>query len=189
MTDGRAMTDVRANMPSQDNGAAPAAVLIGPPGSGKSTVGKALAGLLGVAFRDADAEIEVRSGKPIADIFVEDGEEHFRALERAEVARGLAEHRGVLALGGGAVMDTDTRSLLAGHRVVYLEAAFPVVVKRVGLSQARPLLAINPRARMKQLLDERLPVYAELATVTVNTDHRTPDEVAEAVAEELGRPS
>lgn len=177
-------------MRTEANGGAsadgPAAVLIGPPGSGKSTVGAALAGRLGVAFRDVDAVIETRAGKPVSDIFVLDGEEHFRALERDEVARGLAEHRGVLALGGGAVMDPATRSLLAGHRVVYLEVAFPVVVKRVGLAQARPLLAVNPRARMKQLLDERLPTYAGLATVTVNTDHRTPDEVAEAIVAELG---
>ncbi|MQA95776.1 MAG: shikimate kinase [Streptosporangiales bacterium] len=163
----------------------PVAVLIGAPGSGKSSTGRALAAMLDVTLRDTDHDVEARAGIPIGDIFVEHGEEHFRALEREAVAAALAEHDGVLALGGGAVLDAETRRALTGHTVVYLEVGLTDAVKRVGLAQARPLLAMNPRARLKKLLDERLPVYEGLAVITVHTDGLTPREVAERVAAEL----
>ncbi|MGD0684496.1 MAG: shikimate kinase [Streptosporangiaceae bacterium] len=163
----------------------PAAILIGPPGAGKSTVGPLLAGLLGVAFLDTDARIEEMAGKPVGDIFVEDGEPAFRALEREAVAAAIAAHPGVLGLGGGAVLDPGTRRLLAGQPVVYLETGFAAAVKRVGLASARPLLFGNPRAQLKALLEERLPIYAELAWITVDTDSRSPEEVAAEIARQL----
>ncbi|HEY3681709.1 MAG TPA: shikimate kinase [Streptosporangiaceae bacterium] len=167
----------------------PAAVLIGPPGSGKSTVGPLLAARLGVTFRDTDADIEARAGLTVPDIFVTQGEERFRELEREAVAAALTGHDGVLSLGGGAVMADATRELLRGHNVVYLEVAFPVVVKRVGIDASRPLLIGNPRAQLKKLLDARVPVYEAAGTHTVNTDHRSPDEVAEAILAALGAPA
>jgi shikimate kinase len=160
----------------------PAAILIGPPGAGKSTVGALLAALLGVKFLDADAAIEARAGKPVSDIFIEDGEPVFRELERATVAEAVASHAGVLALGGGAVLDPGTQELLAGQPVVYLETGFAAAAKRVGLDRPRPLLLGNPRAQLRALLEQRLPVYQGLAWITVSTDGRPPDEIAAEIS-------
>jgi shikimate kinase len=168
---------------------APRAVLVGPPGAGKTTIGKLLAETLGVEFRDVDSDIEASAGKPIPDIFVDDGEEHFRALERAAVDRALGGFDGVLALGGGAVLADQTRAALRGHTVVYLSVELPDAVERVGLAVGRPLLTVNPRATLRYLLDQRRPLYTEVATHTVVTDGRTPDEVsAEVVALLSGEP-
>jgi shikimate kinase len=160
----------------------PVAILIGPPGAGKSTVGALLAARLGVAYTDTDTVIEQEAGKPVGDIFIEDGEPAFRAMERAAVARCVAAHQGILGLGGGAVMDAGTRQLLAGQRVVYLRTGFAAAAHRVGLGTPRPLLAINPRARLRELLEQRLPVYEGLAWLTVPTDDRAPDAVADEIA-------
>ncbi|GAB1693058.1 shikimate kinase [Krasilnikovia sp. M28-CT-15] len=164
---------------------APVCVLVGPPGAGKSTVGQALATLLGVPFADTDALIEATAGKPIPDIFVEDGEPAFRALERVAVADALAGFEGVLALGGGAIMDDGTRTALAAHRVVYLSVELGDAVKRVGLGAGRPMLSVNPRATLKYLMDQRRPLYESVATHTVATDGRTPQEIAELLAAPL----
>jgi len=158
------------------------AILIGPPGAGKSTVGPLLAALLGVAFLDTDSVIEAAAGKPVGDIFIQDGEAAFRALERKAVAEGVEGHQGVLALGGGAVLDPGTQRLLAGQRVVYLQTGFAVAARRTGLDAPRPLLLGNPRARMKALLEERMPVYEALAWMTAVTDDRDPQEIAEEIA-------
>ena len=160
----------------------PVCVLVGAPGSGKTTVGQALAAILGVAFRDTDADIEELAGKPIPEIFVDEGEEHFRTLERAAVAAALASHAGVLALGGGAVLAEENRAALIGHTVVHLSVELPDAVKRVGLGAGRPLLALNPRATLKHLMEQRRPLYAEVATATVVTDGRTPQELAAEIA-------
>ena len=163
----------------------PPVVLIGPPGAGKTTVGAALAARLGVTFADTDAIVSAVAGKPVSDIFVTDGEPEFRRLERAAVAEALAaaSDARVIGLGGGAVMDAETQARLAGHRVVYLETGFGELVKRVGLDRARPLLiGTSPRAQLKALLDQRLPVYDRLAWLTVNTDNRDPDEIAAEIA-------
>ena len=163
----------------------PAAILIGPPGAGKSTVGPLLAGLLRVTFLDTDSDIEAVAGKPVGDIFIEDGEPAFRALEREAVARAITVHPGVRGLGGGAVLDAGTRRLLAGQQVVYLETGFAAAAKRVGLDRARPLLLGNPRAQLKALLEQRLPIYAELAWITVGTDSRSAAEVADEIARQF----
>jgi shikimate kinase len=160
----------------------PVAILIGPPGAGKSTVGPLLAGLLGTEFIDTDTIVEQMAGKPVSDIFITDGETAFRELERAAVQQGLTGHHGILALGGGAVMDPATQQLLAGQRVVYLETGAATATQRVGLATARPLLLGNPRARMRELLAQRLPVYQRLAWITVTTDGRDPQEIADEIA-------
>lgn len=165
----------------------PTLVLVGPPGAGKTTVGRVLARRLGVSFTDADAVIVARAGKPIADMFVEDGEAAFRALEREVVAELLADVDGVLALGGGAVLAAETRALLRGHRVVALMVGLADGVRRTGMSSARPLLSgVNPRATFKALLDARAPLYREVATVEIDTARRSPNQVARAALEAIG---
>jgi shikimate kinase len=154
-------------------------------GAGKTTVAELLAEAWDVPVRDTDADVEAAEGRSVSDIFVDSGEEHFRDLEATAVATALAEHDGVLALGGGAVLRPETRELLAGVPVVFLRVGLSEAVKRVGLGVGRPLLLGNVRARIKVLLDERTPVYESVATHVVDTDGRTPDEVAAAVREVL----
>jgi shikimate kinase len=161
---------------------APVYVVLGPPGAGKTTIGKMLAERLGVPFRDVDSDIVEIAGKPISDIFTTDGEPVFRAMEEQAVADGLKTHEGVLALGGGAILSAATRQLLAEHTVVFLNVGMAEGVRRTGLSSARPLLTgINPRATFKALLDARLPLYREVATIEVVTDHLGPEQVVDAV--------
>jgi shikimate kinase len=162
-------------------------VLVGPMGAGKTTVAGLLAAAWGVPVRDTDLDVESAEGRSVADIFVDSGEEAFRALERAAVAEALATHDGVLALGGGAVLDPGTRERLAGHEVVFLRVGLADAVKRVGLGTTRPLLLGNVRGRIKALLDERTPVYESVATLVVDTDGRSPEDVAEEIDAALGR--
>ncbi|UQU67190.1 shikimate kinase [Couchioplanes caeruleus] len=161
---------------------APAAVFVGPPGAGKTTVGQAVAALLGVGFADTDHLVEEKAGKPIPEIFIDDGEPEFRRLEREAIAGSLTSFGGVLALGGGAIMDEGTRDALRGHTVVYLSVELSDAVKRVGLGAGRPLLSVNPRATLKYLMDQRRPLYASVATHTVPTDGRAPEEIAAELA-------
>jgi shikimate kinase len=165
--------------------AGPAVILVGPPGAGKSTVGALLAERLGLPLRDTDADIERTTGQTIADIFLTDGEARFRDLEAEAVSRALAEHRGVLSLGGGAVLRPETREQLAGLPVVFLNVALADAVHRVGLDVARPLLAVNPRKQWRTLMEARRPLYTEVARTVVDTEGRTPDEVARAVLDAL----
>ena len=160
----------------------PALVLVGPPGAGKTTVGRVLARRIGATFTDVDALIVERAGKPIAAMFTEDGEDAFRALEREVVAEALGTTDGVLALGGGSVLAASTRERLRGHRVVLLWVGLADGLRRTGMSTARPLLAgVNPRATFKALLDARAPLYREVATVEVDTSRRSANQVARAV--------
>ncbi|MDO0929408.1 shikimate kinase [Streptomyces sp. TG1A-8] len=150
-------------------------------GVGKSTVGRLLAQRLGVGYRDTDDDIVAARGRTIAEIFLDEGEAAFRALERRAVRAALAGHAGVLALGGGAVLDAGTRALLAGQRVVYLSMGVEEAVRRTGLNAARPLLAVNPRKQWRELMEARRHLYEEVATTVVATDGRTPEEVTQAV--------
>lgn len=166
----------------------PLVVLVGPPGSGKSTIGRLVAQRRGVEFRDTDADVEARAGRSIADIFIDDGEPRFREMERDAVRIALAEHDGVLSLGGGAVVDPASRALLHGQRVVFLDVGLADAAERVGLNRSRPLLAVNPRAELKRMLTERRPFYEEVATDVVDTGARTPEDVAADIDALLGRP-
>ncbi|MFI7141052.1 shikimate kinase [Streptomyces massasporeus] len=163
----------------------PLVVLVGPMGVGKSTVGQLLAERLGVSYRDTDDDIVAEQGRTIAEIFVDEGESAFRAIEKTAVRRALGEHDGVLALGGGAILDSDTRALLAGQRVAYLSMDVEEAVKRTGLNTARPLLAVNPRKQWRELMEARRHLYEEVATAVVATDGRTPEEVTEAALDAL----
>lgn len=166
-------------MTGPENG--PCVVLVGTMGAGKTTVGGLLADALGVAFLDTDQVVEAGAGKPVSEIFVDDGEDHFRELERIAVAEALTHHHGVLALGGGAVLDERTRALLADHPVVFLKVGLADAASRVGLGVSRPLLLGNVRGRIKQLLDERTPIYTSVARHTVSTDGLSAAEVADLV--------
>jgi shikimate kinase len=166
----------------------PVLVLVGPPASGKTTVGTAVAAHRGLPFRDTDRDVEAATGSTVADLFVQQGEEYFRELEQQAVARALAEHEGVLALGGGAVLSEATRDLLIGYGrdggvVVWLDVDVPSAAKRVGLGRERPILGVNPRQMLRHMLETRAPLYAAVATVTVRTGGREPgDVVAEVLA-------
>jgi shikimate kinase len=164
---------------------APRAVIVGPPGSGKSTVARLVAEGLGLPARDTDDDVEALAGATVSDVFVEQGEDGFRALERSAVATALAEHDGILALGGGAVLDPGTRELLRGRTVVFLDVGIKDAASRIGLNRDRPLLLGNPRAQWIRLMEARRPVYEEVATVRVATDGRTAEEVAAAVLQAL----
>jgi shikimate kinase len=159
----------------------PIAVLIGPPGAGKTTVAAAVAERLGVTARDTDRDVEQRAGRSVPTIFVNDGEPEFRRLEREAVLLALDEHDGVLAVGGGAVADPDVRRALAGRPVVFLDVRIADAARRLGLNRERPVLLGNPRAQWTALMDRRRPVYAELAAITVATDGLTVAQVVDAV--------
>lgn len=160
-------------------------VLVGPPGAGKSTVGRLVAKRLGTSFRDTDADIVAQAGKPISEIFYDEGEPHFRALEVAAVSRALTEHDGVLALGGGAVLSAGTREELIGRTVIFLDVGMAAAARRVGLARDRPVLTLNPRAMLHALLAERRPLYEQVATHVVEVDAMTANQVAESVLEAI----
>ena len=164
----------------------PVAVIVGPPGSGKTVTGRALADLLGVPFHDTDEAIVRSVGRSIADLFVEDGEAAFRELERVEVTRALAEERGVVALGGGAPVQPGAAELLEGHTVVFLDVGIADASKRIGFDQSRPLLAVNPRASWVAMMNVRRALYEAVATLRADTAGRTPEDVAAEVASALG---
>jgi shikimate dehydrogenase len=163
----------------------PRLVLVGPMGVGKSTVGQLLAERLEVGYRDTDDDVVAGEGRSIAEIFASEGEPAFRTIEKRAVRRALAEHEGILALGGGAILDADTRARLTGQRVVYLSMDLEEAVKRTGLNAARPLLAVNPRKQWRELMEARRHLYEEVATAVVATDGRTREEVTRAALDAL----
>ena len=163
----------------------PVVVLVGPPGSGKSTIAALLAERLEARHRDTDSDVEAGAGKPISEIFVDEGEPHFRALERAAIVAALQDDGEVLSLGGGAILDPATRADLAGHTVVFLDVSLGEASKRVGLSVARPLLLGNVRTQLRNLMEARRPLYAEVAKLTVMTDGKTPDQIADEIQGQL----
>ena len=169
-------------------GGKPLVVLTGPPGAGKTVVGEMLSGRLGAAFVDTDADIAAMAGKPVGDIFIDDGEPAFRDLERAAAGRALATAGAVVALGSGAVLDPAVRDQLRGQAVAYLSAGFPVLARRLGLDRPRVVIPGNPRGRLRAMLEERRPVYERLAALTVPSDELAPEEIADEIAAWLSQP-
>ena len=165
------------------------AILIGPPGSGKSSVGKSLAQRMGVEFSDTDTIIEKKWNKSISDIFVESGEPYFREIERAVVLDRLEKGVGVLSLGGGSVLDQQAQSALRNNPtpIVFLDVSLASASPRVGFNRDRPLLVGNPRAKWQELMNARRPIYEELATFTVPTDDLTPSQVSSKIVELLAK--
>ena len=168
---------------------APKAVLIGMPGSGKSTIGRRLSKSLGVALLDTDAVIEQTTGRTIPDIFSEDGEKEFRRIEEQVIRDTLASHDGVLSLGGGAITSPGVREALSGHTVVYLEISAAEGVRRTGGATIRPLLAGGDRAeKFRALMSQRVPLYRRTATIRVNTNRRNPGAVVRYIVSRLENP-
>ena len=150
-------------------------VIVGVMGAGKTTVGRMLADRLGLPFVDSDLVIEDRAGRPIREIFADDGEPAFRLLEHEVIADLLGGPDAVLALGGGAASHTGTRSLLAAVPVVYLRVSYAEAVNRVGGDTGRPMLA---RPDVRAVYAERQAIYESVATIVIDTDARSPDDIA-----------
>jgi len=168
---------------------APKAVLVGLPGSGKSTIGRRLSKALGVGLLDTDVAIEERTGRSIADIFATDGEQEFRRIEEEVVRAALAEHDGVVSLGGGAVTSPGVYEALAGHTVIYLEISAREGVRRTGGNTVRPLLAGPDRAeKYRDLMAKRAPLYRRVATIRVDTNRRNPGAVVRQILSRLEAP-
>ena len=163
---------------------APRIILIGPMGSGKTTVGARLASDLSLTFKDTDQMIESQSGRSISDIFIEDGEEAFRALEKIILRSGLLEDETVLSLGGGACISIDAQSALraSGSFIVYLKISLSQVSSRVGFNQGRPLLMGNPRAQWQALMNDRAPIYEGIASYICDVDGKSVDELVSEIA-------
>ncbi|NBO16702.1 MAG: shikimate kinase [Actinobacteria bacterium] len=162
-------------------------VLIGPPGAGKTSIGKALSKELNMAFADSDSEIERSVNKKISDIFVDEGEEVFRKIEVDVVGKLLSQFDGVIALGGGAPINPEIQELLssAQYPVVFIDVSISQAAIRIGFNKDRPLLLINPRQQWLHLMSERRPIYEKLASVTVSSDSQKPSEVARSITERI----
>ena len=168
---------------------APKAVLIGLPGSGKSTIGRRLARSLGLPILDTDAAIEAREGRSIAEIFAAEGEPGFRRIEEEVVRDALETHGGILSLGGGAVTTAGVRAALAGHTVIYLEISAAEGIRRTSGNTLRPLLSGPDRAeRYRELMERRAPLYRQVATIRINTNRRNPGAVVRSIVSRLENP-
>ena len=165
---------------------APRIVLMGPPGSGKSSVARALSKRTGKSFLDTDGLVEAKAGKKVSEIFIEEGEIEFRRMENAEVLAALEGDEEIIALGGGSVLDSDVQVKMASLPcVVFLDVSISNAAPRVGFNRERPLLVGNPRAQWLSLMEARRPIYERLATLTVSTDNKKPDEVAQEILERM----
>lgn len=162
-------------------------VLIGPPGAGKSSIGKALAKELSLNFIDSDSEIEKISHKKISEIFIEDGEPAFRLLEVDVVRKVLSDFEGVISLGGGAPINKEIQDLLvdANYPVVFIDVSIAQAATRIGFNKDRPLLLVNPRQQWISLMNERRPIYEKLASQTISSDNQKPHEVAKQISDKL----
>ena len=165
----------------------PLIVLIGPPGSGKTSVGKALGKLLDLPVRDTDAIVESIEGKSISDIFLEDGETRFREVEQNVVLGELERTEGILSLGGGSVLDSKVQERLVNSSalVAFLDVGISNAAPRVGFNRDRPLLTVNPRQQWIALMEVRRPIYEHLAWRRFSTDDLIPMEVAKSIISEM----
>ncbi len=162
-------------------------VLIGPPGAGKSSIGKALAKELNLNFIDSDSEIEKISHKRISEIFIEDGEPAFRLLEVDVVRKVLSDFEGVISLGGGAPINKEIQEVLeaANYPVVFIDVSIAQAATRIGFNKDRPLLLVNPRQQWISLMNDRRPIYEKLASQTISSDNQKPHEVAKQISDKL----
>ncbi len=160
-------------------------VLVGVPGAGKTTVGELLANSLAQEFFDSDQVIEAQAGKSVADIFTQDGEQVFRKLEHEVIAQLLQKNDAVVALGGGALGNEQTRNLVKESTVIWLVAGLAQAVDRVGMNRNRPLLLGNVRGQLAELMSAREPLYREVAKIIVDTSKLTPTEVVSKIFIEL----
>ena len=162
-------------------------VLIGPPGAGKSSIGKALAKELNLNFIDSDSEIEKISHKKISEIFIEDGEPAFRLLEVDVVRKVLADFEGVISLGGGAPINKEIQEVLqdANYPVVFIDVSIAQAATRIGFNKDRPLLLVNPRQQWISLMNDRRPIYEKLASQPISSDNQKPHEVAKQISDKL----
>lgn len=162
-------------------------VLIGPPGAGKTSIGKALAKELKLSFVDSDTEIERVSNKKISEIFIDEGEAIFRKIEVEVVTKLLSEFEGVISLGGGAPINPEIQGFLtdAAYPVVFIDVSISQAANRIGFNKDRPLLLINPRQQWLQLMSERRPIYEKLANTTISSDNHKPSEVARKITDRI----
>ena len=166
---------------------APRVILIGPMGSGKTTIGQLLASQLGIPFRDTDHVIEEKAGKSVSDIFLEDGEDEFRILEKKVLRDELLSDNTVLALGGGAPISVDAQSALRAiaSPVVYLDISLATVAPRIGFNRDRPLLLHNPRGQWQTLMEARRPIYESIADSVIDVNEKSESEIVTLVMEAL----
>ncbi len=166
---------------------APRVILIGPMGSGKTTIGQLLASQLGIPFRDTDHVIEEKAGKSVSDIFLEDGEDEFRILEKKVLRDELLSDNTVLALGGGAPISVDAQSALRAiaSPVVYLDISLATVAPRIGFNRDRPLLLHNPRGQWQTLMEARRPIYEAIADSVIDVNDKSESEIVSLVMEVL----
>ena len=164
---------------------APRVILIGPMGSGKTTIGQLLASELEIPFRDTDHVIEEKSGKSVSDIFLEDVEDEFRILEKKVLRDELLSDDTVLALGGGAPISIDAQSALRAiaSPVVYLDISLATVAPRIGFNRDRPLLLHNPRGQWQTLMEARRPIYESIADTVIDVNDKSESEIVSLILE------
>lgn len=164
---------------------APRVILIGPMGSGKTTIGQLLAAQWNIPFRDTDHVIEEMSGKSVSDIFLEDGEDEFRILEKKVLRQELLSDETVLALGGGAPISIDAQSALRAiaSPVIYLDVSLATVAPRIGFNRDRPLLLHNPRGQWQTLMEARRPIYEAIADTIIDVNDKSESEIVSQILE------